>query len=75
VAQIGGVVERMPVAHPDGGDADGHWNSAPLVLVNKVAPKAMPYKRTPAAGATTNTCVVANARSFGLGGVKRESVS
>jgi hypothetical protein len=29
VAQIGGVVERMPVADPDGGYADGHWNSPP----------------------------------------------
>ena len=65
VAQIGGVVERMPVADPDGGDADGHRNSPPLVFVGRLAPKAAPYKRTIAADAATNTCVVANARSFG----------
>jgi hypothetical protein len=37
-----------------------------------MAPKAMPHNRTLVADATTNTCVVVNARSFWLGGVRRE---
>jgi hypothetical protein len=74
MVQIGGVVERMPVADPDGGDADGHWNPPPLVFVGRLASKAAPYKRTIAANAATNTGVVANKRSFRLGGVKRELV-
>ena len=51
MAQIGGVVERMPVADPDGGDTDGHWSSPPLSLLADWRPNRRrtiePSPRTP----------------------------